>query len=182
MIWGETLLQLYCTVMQSSPSTAEDFWIDARLKESSICPSIITRPLTITFSLIPCGWGLVDNSLDFNLEERVACLTLYLQRHVSACLACTLYIDPFPFIWFTYDVSYSSNARPFFCFVFGLEHYQVVPGFSFCIHITAFIKLPRQIWMTDKGWTFSHPQLLWSELLKSLWTGKMQKILLTNFK
>lgn len=128
------------------PAEPEDIWIDARLKESRICPRIIIRPLAITFSLIPWGWGLADDSLNVNLEERVSCLTSYLQQEIQGvCLpASPTHFISIPFVRLSYIwCKYSNNACSFFCFVFGSKHCQVVPGFSFCIHFTAFIKLPQ---------------------------------------
>lgn len=97
----------------------------------------------------------------------------------------TLFIlTVFPFIWIIYNASCSSYACFFFFFnlVSDLQRYQAVPSFCFCIHFTAFMKLPQQIRVTDKGWTFFHPQLLQSEFLKSPWAEQIQKALLTIFK
>lgn len=88
----------------------------------------------------------------------------------------------FPFIWISYDVSCSSNACSFFfCFTFGLEHSQVVPSSCFCIY-TAFIKLPQQIWVTDKRFASFHSLLLQLEFSISLWAEQIQKILWKIFK
>lgn len=94
---GVKLLQLHRTGTQSSPSTGRRLWSDTRLMGSSVCPRIIIRALITTFTLILRGGGLVDNSLNSNLEERVLCLTFYLQCCGSACLADMPSIHPIPF-------------------------------------------------------------------------------------